>query len=147
IYDLSAASDVRRLTLTGENRHPIWSPDGLRITYQSDREGDLGLYWQRANGTGAAERLTRSEPGRGHVPDSWSPDGQTLLFETADAPRRLNPGSPRSQTGPFSLWTLNLRSRRIDRFATVESRTSIDATFSPDGRWVAYDVAESNGPR
>src|SRR5262249_34657060 len=47
-------------------------PDGARVTFQSDREGDLGIFWQRADGSGAMERLTKPEQGVAHVPDSWS---------------------------------------------------------------------------
>jgi hypothetical protein len=55
---------MRRLTFGGKSRYPVWSPDGLRIAFQSDREGDLAIFSQRTDGTGAAERLTRPEDGR-----------------------------------------------------------------------------------
>jgi len=124
IYDLSGATTMRRLTLSGANRFPIWSADGQRITYQSDREGDLGIFWQRADGAGAVERLTKPDLGTGHVPDAWSPDGQTLLFESV-------------KEGRFSLWT-RYSNGKVEPFGTVQSNTAIDAAFSPDGHWVAY---------
>jgi Tol biopolymer transport system component len=127
IYELSGVTTMRRLTLSGANRFPIWSADGQRITYQSDREGDLGIFWQRADGTGAVERLTKPEPGTGHVPDAWSPDGQTLLFEAV-------------KEGRFSLWT-RYATGRVESFGTVQSSIAIDAAFSPDGHWVAYAKA------
>ena len=52
---------LRRLTLTGRNRFPIWSPDGQWLAFQSDRDGASGIYRQRADGTGNAERLTTAE--------------------------------------------------------------------------------------
>jgi Tol biopolymer transport system component len=39
IYDLSITSAIRRLTFDGRNRFPIWSPDGQRVAFQSDRTG------------------------------------------------------------------------------------------------------------
>ena len=45
IYDLSGTSSMRRLTFGGRNRFPIWSADGQRVAFQSDREGDLGIFW------------------------------------------------------------------------------------------------------
>ena len=48
----------RRLTFGGNNRFPIWSADGKRIVFQSDRDGDAALFWQPADGSGTAERLT-----------------------------------------------------------------------------------------
>jgi serine/threonine-protein kinase len=126
-YDVSGATTMRRLTLGGANRFPVWSADGQRITYQSDREGDLGIFWQRVDGTGAVERLTKPEPGTGHVPDAWSPDGHTLLFEAVTE-------------GRFSLWTRSATGK-VEPFGTVQSSIAIDAAFSPDGHWVAYASA------
>ena len=62
IYELSGASAVRRLTFGGNNRFPIWSADGQRVAFQSDREGDPAVFWQPADG-GTAERLTTARPG------------------------------------------------------------------------------------
>ena len=75
IYELSGASAVRRITFGGNNRFPIWSADGQRVTFQSDREGDSAVWWQPAVG-GTAERLTRPDPGTSHTPESWSRDGR-----------------------------------------------------------------------
>jgi Tol biopolymer transport system component len=83
IYDLSGASSMRRLTLGGRNRAPIWSANGNYVAFQSDRDGDLAIFWQRADGTTPAERLTKPDKDTAHVPESWSPDGKTLLFSVA----------------------------------------------------------------
>ena len=53
IYELSGASQARRLTFGGNNRFPIWSADGRRVAFQSDREGDLGIFWQPYDVSGA----------------------------------------------------------------------------------------------
>ena len=50
-----------QLTLGGKNRFPIWTADGQRVAFQSDREGDLGIFWQRADGSDAAQRLTKPD--------------------------------------------------------------------------------------
>src|SRR4029078_2712348 len=52
IYRLSGASQMRRLTLSGHNRNPVWTRDSQRITYQSDAFGDAGIFTQRADGNG-----------------------------------------------------------------------------------------------
>ena len=44
-----------------------------------------------------------------------------------------------------SLWTLSLRDRKVESFGGTQSSESIDAVFSPDGRWVAFDSAEGRG--
>src|SRR5262249_43990620 len=89
IYDLSAATSKRRLTVGGRNRFPMWSADGQRVAFQSDREGDLAIWWQRADGTGSAQRLTKPDQGAAHVPESWSPSGDYFLFSVTKGGRSL----------------------------------------------------------
>jgi Tol biopolymer transport system component len=145
IHDLSSGTELRQLTFDGENAFPIWTPDGVRVTYQSSRDGDRGLFWQRADGTGAAERLTTAKKGVQHLADSWSPDGKTLLFEMGGD--ESFPTFAPITKGKFSLWMFSPRDRRIERFATLESHTTIDAAFSPDGQWVAYGLDDDKGPK
>jgi serine/threonine-protein kinase len=143
IYDLSGTTAMRRLTLVGRNRFPVWSPDG-QVAFQSDREGDLGIFRQRADGTGTAERLTRAGPGTSHVPQSWSPDGRYLLYEMITDPI-VNPGGWR---GPRSLMILSVAVKTSMPFGDVRSALDTSATFSPDGQWVAYTVsAQATGTR
>jgi serine/threonine-protein kinase len=63
---------LSRLTFDpGVDRGPLWSPDGQRIAFSSTRadQATANLYWQRADGTGDAERLTESK--NQQVPMSW----------------------------------------------------------------------------
>ena len=129
IYELGSTASMRRLTFGGKNRFPIWSADGHRVAFQSDREGDLGIFWQRADGNGAAERLTKPDQGTVHIPESWSPKSDHLLFTVTKGSR-------------VSLWTFSLQDRKATLFPDVQSVNRINATFSPDGRWVAYNVTE-----
>jgi serine/threonine-protein kinase len=131
VYDLSGATSIQQLTFAGKNRYPVWSADGARVAFQSDREGDLGIFWQRADGTGTGERLTKPEQGTSHVPQSWSRDGQTFLYEVMK-------GSTRS------LWTLSAEDKKAALFVEVQSPFPLAGVFSPDGRWVAYQA--SDGP-
>ena len=144
IYDLSGTTAMRRLTLVGRNRFPVWSPDSQHVAFQSDREGDLGIFRQRADGTGTAERVTKADPGTSHVPQSWSPDGRYLLYDTV-TDSVVNPGGGR---GPRSLMILSVAARTSMPFGDVRSAVATSATFSPDGQWVAYTVsAQATGTR
>jgi Tol biopolymer transport system component len=143
IYDLSGATAMRRLTLVGRNRFPVWSPDGQYVAFQSDREGDRGIFQQRTDGTGTAERLTRAGPGTSHVPQSWSPDGRYLLSDTV-TDSVVNPGRGR---GPRSLMILSVARETSIPFGDVRSADASSATFSPDGQWVAYTVSAQAGTR
>jgi serine/threonine-protein kinase len=129
IYELSGASAIRQLTFGGKNRLPIWSPDSRRVAFQSDREGDSAIFWQPADGTVAAQRLTKPEAGTAHTPESWSPDGAHVLFNVAKGPN-------------VSLWTLSVQDKKIAAFGGVESSQPTNAAFSPDGRWVSYAATD-----
>ncbi len=125
IYDLSGSSALRRLTFGGRNRFPVWSPDGRQVVFQSDRDGDAGLFVQSADGSGTAARLTTPAPGTLHVPDSWSPDGRWLLLT--------------SVTQRPELSILSLADRTIRSLAGSSGGSGrIGGVFSPDGRWIAY---------
>ena len=102
------------------------------MTYQSDREKDLGIFWQLADGTGGVERLTKANAGESHEPESWSPlPNRILLFSV----RKSN---------EVTLWMLSLPDKKISQFAGVHSTISpTGAVFSRDGRWVAYTSTDS----
>jgi serine/threonine-protein kinase len=125
IYELAETSALRRLTLEGQNRYPVWSGDGQRVAFQSDRQGDRGIFWQRADGTGVAERLTTASQDTIHIPESISPDGKHLLF--AERKKQF-----------YQLQVLSISDRRTATFGNVSSHTPTGAVFSPDGHWVAY---------
>jgi serine/threonine-protein kinase len=127
IYDLSGASSRRQLTFGGRNQYPIWSADGQRVTFSSNREGDVGLFWQRADGAGAAERLTKAEPRAAHIPQTWTPDGKTLLFTVKAGAKS-------------SLWTFSTASRQALPYGSIEANLpiTVTASLSRDGHWLTY---------
>jgi Tol biopolymer transport system component len=129
IYDIRGTTAPRQLTTAGSNRYPVWSAEGERVAFQSDREGDLAIFWQRADGGGAAERLTKPEQGVAHIPDSWSPDGRYLSFT-----------STRGAEG--AVWILSLKDKKATVFAQAPSAMVRNSAFSPDGRWLAYNSSE-----
>lgn len=57
----------------------VWSPDGRRLAFVSDRDGDDEVYVMSADGTGVRQ-LTRNGRGVLDQAPAWSPDGRTLVF-------------------------------------------------------------------
>lgn len=127
IYDLSGARAARRLTFAGRNRLPVWSPDSRRVAFQSDRGGDTAIFVQVADGSSDAERWTTAAAGTVHVPESWSRDGRFLAFSSV------------SENGA-DLWLRSLATGEAARFGDVHSNAPLNASFSPDGRWLAYTL-------
>ena len=130
IYELAGTSAMRRLTFGGRNRYPIWSADGSRITFQSDREGDAAIFWQRADNTGSVERLTTPQRSTAHIPDMWSPKGDVLLYTTMDG-------------STSSLSMLSYPDRKASAVGEIRGSIRPNAVFSPDARWIAYQSVDS----
>jgi Tol biopolymer transport system component len=108
----------------------VWSPDSKRVAFQSDREGGLAIFAQSADG-GTPERLTKPAEGEVHIPESWTPSGDYLLFSAIKG-------------AAVTLQVLTLKDKTTTAFDGVRSTVPTSAMFSPDGRWVVY--ATSNAP-
>jgi serine/threonine-protein kinase len=130
---------MSRLTFDpGRDTRPVWTPDVSRIAFSSTRadKATPNLYWQRADGTGEAERLTESKSPQN--PTSWHPEGKFLAFQ-----------EDQSQ-GNRDIWILPMEGDDASGWkpgkptAFVNSPFSeAEAAFSPDGRWISYQSAES----
>jgi serine/threonine-protein kinase len=120
---------MTRLTFEGNNAAAIWTPDGKRVVFSSDRDGVFNLYWKPSDGSGDAERLTTSDDIQ--MPNSMSPDGKTLLLSELDP-----------ETG-FDIVLLPMDGRRRPESFLETPFNEVGAAFSPDGRWIAYVSDES----
>jgi eukaryotic-like serine/threonine-protein kinase len=125
IYETSGATEMRRLTDGGNNRYPVWSRDGASVAFQSDRDGNPGIFLQKFDGTGSAEPLTTTDGKRSHTPEDWSSKDDLLAFTVLDGAQA-------------ELWMWSRSDRTARRFGTMQSAGPFDAVFSPDGRWLAY---------
>ena len=132
IHDLSRDTSMGRLTFEGRNRFPVWSPDGTYVAFQSDREGDPAIFRQRSDGSSKAERLTTPDKGTAHVPESWSNDGKSLAYSVVKATSN-------------TLWVYSFDSNKSIQFPDVQTPRLPSASFSPDGRWIAYTLPIGTG--
>jgi Tol biopolymer transport system component/DNA-binding winged helix-turn-helix (wHTH) protein len=111
---------------------PVWSPDGSRLAFSSDREGVYNIYVRSSADVGEEELLFRSRENK-FVSD-WSRDGRYLIYAERVA------GLTRQD-----LWVLPMfGDRKPVRYLPANTATLRDARFSPDGRWVAYSSDESS---
>jgi serine/threonine protein kinase/Tol biopolymer transport system component len=135
LYDLSRDA-LTRFTFEGNyNPVPVWTPDGKRIAFESNKEGPPNLFWQLADGSGGLERLNTSE--NIQVPMSWSRDGKLLAFMDVNSTGVdiwvLQMGDPSPGSGQF---------RKAQPFLRTPFNEGAPA-FSPDARWLAYISDES----
>jgi serine/threonine-protein kinase len=125
----TSRTTTRRLTFQGNNGTAIWTPDGKRVTFTSDREGALNLFWQPLDGSESAERLTSSP--NAQFPNSWTRDGTKLAYTELDP-----------EAG-FDIWVLSIDGFKTVPFLQTDGNESA-AVFSPDGRFLAY-VSDETG--
>jgi Tol biopolymer transport system component len=109
---------------------PIWSPDGAQIAFASNRKGTFDLYQRPSDGSGADVLLYESAAQK--LPTAWSPDGKLILFNNDGA----------GATGR-DIWALPLTGDRKPYPVVHTPAEDEAATFSPDGRWIAYQSGES----
>ena len=129
LFDFASGREQRLTFDPASDLFPVWSPDGSKVVFGSDKGGRRGLYTKQASGVGNEELLWQAE--RGVVPFDWSGDGRFILFSMSDPQTKLD------------LWILPLSERKPFAFLHSPSNERGGA-FSPDGRWVAY-VSDETG--
>ncbi|MDK9699947.1 MAG: hypothetical protein OEM52_07380, partial [bacterium] len=74
----SSGGEAKRITVhPGYEFHPVWSPDGSRLLFASDRYGTFDVFVIPSGG-GIPDRLTYAQPT--DIPQAWSSDGKEVYF-------------------------------------------------------------------
>lgn len=131
VYQLNRGT-LTRITFGGGNSdYPIWTPDGKRLVYVSERGRSIKLFSKPWDGSGNEETLGETLNLDVGSWESVSPDGKTLAY---------------GQQG--DIWILSLdpegtsKERKQQKFVASPA-TEINPSFSPDGRWLSYISNES----
>jgi tricorn protease len=115
--------DARRLTTgVGVETDPVFSPDGSRLAFTGEYDGDVDVYVMKATG-GTPKRLT-FHPGEDHA-IGWTPDGKRVLFASA----RSNP------TDGARLFTVSAEGGFPEE---VPLPLAEEGSYSPNGSHLAY---------
>jgi Tol biopolymer transport system component len=134
LFDVARGVPTRFTFDPANDWDPVWSPDGSRLAFSSNRGGGPttvnNIYVKDSSGGGNEERLLQSDM-NSRVAD-WSPDGKFLLY-VVTAPKTGN-----------DLWTLPLEGDRKPTPFLVTPFSETQGQFSPGGpRLVAYTSNES----
>jgi Tol biopolymer transport system component len=119
---------LQRLTFGGDDTFGAWTWDSARLAFSSGQAGAYNLFWTLTNGSAKSERLTDSP--RAQKPTSWSSGSDVLLFND------IGP-----KTG-LDIWQLSVASKVAKPLVQTPYR-EMEAVFSPDGKWIAYQSDES----
>jgi len=103
----------------GNDWNPVWSPDGQRIAFESDRDGNFESYVMSADGSNPTRLMQDS--GRGPV---WSPDGQRIAFIDA-------------RDGNLEIYVIDVDGSNLIRL-TQNASNDLFPTWSPDGQRIAF---------
>jgi Tol biopolymer transport system component len=132
VGDVARGVRTRLTSGPSSNSGPVWSPDGSKIAFQSDRKHQADIIVRAADGSGTDEAITDEEGQR--IPTNWSRDGQIVYLDREAAGTRLEQLCALSVNPPRKSITILPRS--ANDFGQV-------VRLSPDGRWLTYDVDES----
>jgi eukaryotic-like serine/threonine-protein kinase len=124
VMDLARGVRTRLTADRAEDVAPVWSPDGLRIAFASNRTGHFDLYQKAANGIGDDQLLVGNQGE--NYPTSWGGDGSLLIWTFA------GPNTGLMKLGPSGT--------TVERWL---GGGASQATLSRDGRWALYASPES----
>ncbi len=129
IWDF-ARTTLTRLTFDkGDDESPVWTRDGSRVFFSSERAGIRNLYVQAADGAGEAIRMAESP--NVQIPTDITSDGKRVIFRELTS----------SGQGDLRLLTLTPTPHVEPLLTTPYDERA--AVLSPDGRWLAYQSNSS----
>jgi len=129
VRDLVRGTSSRLTFEPGFEANPVWSPDGQRIAYTSNRDGQFRCYIRSANGMGT-EQLVANTGNDAITPNDWSRDGQRLILRRFGTTNwDVLSTDPQGTKAPDVLISTNFN----EQFGRL----------SPDGRWMIYQSNES----
>ena len=132
IVDLAGAGGTFRLTEDPAFEFdPVWSRDGTLVAFNSNRpdpvKSPYSLFVRAANGSGRDEPLLISDTSI-TAPD-WSRDGRFVVYGQGGS--------------DADLWTLPMGGNRKPEIFLPTPHYEGSPSFSPDGRWIAYESNQS----
>jgi dipeptidyl aminopeptidase/acylaminoacyl peptidase len=110
-----------RLALNyGTDQGASYSPDGTRIAFMNDYDGDFEICVMNADGTGI-KQLTKNSAIDGYP--TWSPDGRKIAFAS-------------NRDGDDDIWVMNADGSDQTNITSDDPTNNEDPHWSPDQRWI-----------
>jgi serine/threonine-protein kinase len=129
VYDFSSGTLTRFTFEDGDERSPVWAPDGTKMAYMSEPGPICQMFLKSVSGNISPEPIFGGEYPR--YPFSFSPDGKTLAF-VENHPK----------TG-WDIWTGPIKGEGQPKPFLQTGHSESCPAFSPDGKWMAYQSDKS----
>jgi len=129
LLDFVRGDNVRLTTSPATDASPVFSPDGARIVFRSNRERVHDLYMHPAD---AGQDVLFLKTPLSKYPTSWSPDGSFIVYHAKDA--RTN----------YDIWAAPVDRPQDERPLVQTEFDEMQGQVSPHGRWLAYVSDESS---
>src|SRR5881396_1233572 len=119
--DGSSVSELSAVD-SADSYQPAWSPDGTKIVFGSNRDGNGEIYVMDPNGANVV-RLTTNSAEDG--PPAWSPDGSKIAFQS-------------NRETDYAVWVMNADGSNPGRLTDPHTQAGAPS-WSPDGTRIAYE--------
>lgn len=123
-------TDIQQLTNNAfDEGTPVYSPDGSKIAFHTDRDGNFEIYVMNSNGTSPV-RLTND--GEADLKPTWSPDGAYIAFASY-------------RDGNYNIYRMNANGGDVLQL-TASSSTDYEPSWSPDGTFITFYSDRDGNP-
>lgn len=129
LYAMQPRSGDRLLLQYGSDQGASYSPDGTKIAFMNNYDGDYEICLMNADGTGVRQ-LTKNSATDTYP--TWSPDGTKIAFAS-------------NRDGDFDIWVMNADGSQQTNITSDDPWVDDVPRWSPDGRWIAVTTDRYGG--
>ena len=129
LFTMQPRSGDRLLLQYGNEQGAAYSPDGTKIAFMNNYDGDYEVCVMNADGTGT-KQLTKNSSFDGYP--GWSPDGTKIAFTS-------------NRDGDLDIWVMNADASEQTNMTSDDPWNNDAPHWSPDGRWIAIETDRYGG--